>query len=117
MADEVRALVEAICRAVCKVEGVDPDDDVFGDSCDAQWTRYADAVAEALDLSAAVATARLRGLMIEHMATIMPAIRNLASNQDQCDMDGVMVKVSRQALCEVLQGLDSFNTIAAPQST
>lgn len=43
-----RKQVEAICRAVCKVEGVDPDDDVFGDGCDAQWTRYANAVADAL---------------------------------------------------------------------
>lgn len=45
-----RKQVEAVCRAVCAVEGVDPDDDVFGDGCDAQWTRYADAVAAALDV-------------------------------------------------------------------
>jgi len=30
------------------------------------------------------------------------AIDNLANHQEQCDMDGVMVKVSRQALDEVL---------------
>ena len=30
------------------------------------------------------------------------AIVNLTNHQEQCDMDGVMVKVSRQALCEVL---------------
>lgn len=54
-ADEIIALrkclhtqVEAICRAVCGVEGVDPDSDVYGDSCDPQWARYADAVAAAL---------------------------------------------------------------------
>ena len=43
-----RKQVEALCRAVCKVEGVDPDDDTFGDGCDPAWTRYADAVAEVL---------------------------------------------------------------------
>lgn len=43
-----RKQVEAICRAVCKVEGLDPDDDTFGDGCDLAWTRYADAVAGAL---------------------------------------------------------------------
>jgi hypothetical protein len=31
-----------------------------------------------------------------------PAIENLTNHQEQCDMDGVMVKVSRQALDEVL---------------
>lgn len=30
------------------------------------------------------------------------AIVNLVNHQQQCDMDGVMVQVSRQALCEVL---------------
>lgn len=43
-----RAEVEAICRAVCKVEGVDPDGDTLGDGCDPVWTRYADAVFSAL---------------------------------------------------------------------
>jgi hypothetical protein len=43
-----RRQVEAVCRAVCVVEGVDPDDDVYGDGCDPQWSRYADAVAAAL---------------------------------------------------------------------
>ncbi len=43
-----RKQVEAVCRAVCKVEGLDPDDDTFGDGCDPVWTRYADAVAAVL---------------------------------------------------------------------
>lgn len=34
---------------------------------------------------------------------IAPAVENLACHQEQCDMDGVMVKVSRQALDEVLE--------------
>lgn len=42
-----RKQVEAVCRAVCKVDGIDPDDEA--ESCDdPAWTRYADAVAEAL---------------------------------------------------------------------
>jgi hypothetical protein len=43
-----RKQVEAVCRAVCGVEGIDPDSDVYGDECDPQWSRYADAVASAL---------------------------------------------------------------------
>ena len=33
------------------------------------------------------------------------AIDNLRDHQEQCDDDGIMVKVSRQALCEVLEYL------------
>jgi len=45
-----RKQVEAICRAVCAVEGVDPDDTTWtGD--DPPWTRYADAVFAALSQS------------------------------------------------------------------
>ncbi|WP_036052174.1 hypothetical protein [Bradyrhizobium sp. URHD0069] len=33
------------------------------------------------------------------------AIDNLTNHQERCDMDGVMIKVSRQALCEVLDYL------------
>lgn len=33
---------------------------------------------------------------------VQPAIDNLTNHQEQCDPDGVMVKVSRQALDEVL---------------
>lgn len=35
------------------------------------------------------------------------AIDNLTHHQEQCDMDGVMVKVSRQALDEVLRYLST----------
>lgn len=36
---------------------------------------------------------------------IKPAIENLTNNQKQCDMDGIYVMVSRQALTEVLEFL------------
>src|SRR6266446_1101117 len=42
------------------------------------------------------------------------AIDNLTNHQEQYDMDGVMVKVSRQALCELLEYL-AARQAAAPQ--
>lgn len=44
---------------------------------------------------------------------VAPAVENLACHQEQCDMDGVMVKVSRQALCEVLEAVNQLATAAA----
>ena len=44
------------------------------------------------------------------------AVENLACHQEQCDMDGVMVKVSRQALDEVLEAINQL-VIAAAQDT
>ena len=41
-----RKQVEAVCRAVCNVEGVDPNDTEW--TGESPWTRYADAVAEAI---------------------------------------------------------------------
>lgn len=41
---------------------------------------------------------------------IASAVENLARHQEQCDMDGVMVKVSRQALDEVLGAIEFINT-------
>lgn len=38
------------------------------------------------------------------------AIDNLLHHQTQLDMDGVMVGVSRQALCEVLDGVQAAIT-------
>src|SRR5262249_48840252 len=51
--------VEAICRAICKVDGIDPDDDVYGDGCDVNWQRYAEAVADVLAVPAPPASAGL----------------------------------------------------------
>lgn len=42
------------------------------------------------------------------------AVENLACHQEQCDQDGVMVKVSRQALDEVLEAINKL-VIAAAQ--
>lgn len=47
---------------------------------------------------------------------VAPAVENLACHQEQCDMDGVMVKVSRQALDEVLEAINQL-AIAAAQDT
>lgn len=41
------------------------------------------------------------------------AVENLASHQEQCDMDGMMVKVSRQALDEVLEAVNKLAIAAA----
>ncbi len=47
---------------------------------------------------------------------IAPAVENLASHQGQCDQDGVMVKVSRQALDEVLNAINDLAIAAAQDS-
>jgi len=47
---------------------------------------------------------------------VAPAVENLACHQEQCDEDGVMVKVSRQALDEVLSAVNNL-AIAAAQDT
>lgn len=44
---------------------------------------------------------------------IAPAVENLACYQEQCDMDGIMVKVSRQALDEVLEAINQLAIAAA----
>lgn len=48
---------------------------------------------------------------------IAPAIENLTNHQEQCDMDGVMVKVSRQALDEVLSFLALLSGEKNPSTT
>lgn len=40
--------------------------------------------------------------------SIAPAVENLACHQEQCDMDGVMVKVSRQAVDEVVNAINEI---------
>jgi hypothetical protein len=44
---------------------------------------------------------------------IAPAVENLACHQEQCDMDGVMVKVSRQALDETLEAVNQIAILSA----
>lgn len=44
---------------------------------------------------------------------VAPAVENLACNQVQCDTDGVMVQVSRQALDEVLEAINKLAIVAA----
>lgn len=41
------------------------------------------------------------------------AVENLACHQEQCDQDGIMVKVSRQALDEVLEAINKLTITAA----
>ncbi|MCK1275888.1 hypothetical protein IVB46_11670 [Bradyrhizobium sp. 61] len=44
---------------------------------------------------------------------VAPAVENLACHQEQGDQDGVMVKVSRQALDEVLEAINKLAIAAA----
>ena len=50
----------------------------------------------------------LRRAWLDRLNAIAPAVENLASHQEQCDFDGVMVKVSRQALDEVLNAVNDL---------
>lgn len=43
---------------------------------------------------------------------IKDALNNLRNNQEQCDFDGVFVKVSRQALDEVLDAFEEIHKTA-----
>jgi hypothetical protein len=47
-------------------------------------------------------------------ADIVPAIENLRTNQQQLDMDGIIVGVSRQALEEVLAYVERLRAVPAP---
>lgn len=107
------ALTEIMAAVQMVFVGLHPDDDVRA---------ILDPIMKRFGSSGLATTSRagidpLRGLIIEQIAAIMPAVRNLASSQQQCDADGVMVKVSRQALCEVLRGLDNINSVVAPPRT
>ena len=50
----------------------------------------------------------LRRAWLDKLNAIAPAVENLAGHQEQCDFDGVMVKVSRQALDEVLNAVNDL---------
>mgnify|MGYP001610459267 CR=1 FL=1 len=78
-----RRQVEAVCRAVCEVEGVDPDSDVYGDGCDTQWSRYADAVAAAI--YAAQPASPLRESEIEQLREWKSAILEKCKHCDGFD--------------------------------
>jgi hypothetical protein len=53
----------------------------------------------------------LEEILKETVAIALP-VENLARYQEQCDMDGVMVKVSRQALDQTLAAIESINNMA-----
>lgn len=44
--------------------------------------------------------------VLDILNAVAPAVENLAGHQEQCDIDGAMVKVSRQALDEVLNAVN-----------
>lgn len=50
--------------------------------------------------------------IFKQTSAMAKAVENLSCHQEQCDMDGIMVKVSRQALDEVLGGIEAINTLA-----
>jgi hypothetical protein len=54
--------------------------------------------------------------VFEILNPIAPAVENLSCHQEQCDMDGCMVKVSRQALDEVLEAINKLAIAAAQDS-
>ena len=68
---------------------------VLCDACEAQGP-------ECRTVSEASAMWNDRGGVAQTPAVPVDAIVNLTNHQQQCDMDGVMVQVSRQSLCEVL---------------
>jgi hypothetical protein len=51
--------------------------------------------------------------VLDILNPVAPAVENLACHQEQCDQDGVMVKVSRQALDEVLEVINKLAIAAA----
>ncbi len=58
----------------------------------------------------------VRRRVLDILNVVAPAVENLAGHQEQCDMDGVMVKVSRQALDEVLNAVNEVALVSALQS-
>lgn len=55
----------------------------------------------------------VRRRVLDILNVVAPAVENLAGHQEQCDMDGVMVKVSRQALDEVLNAVNEVALVSA----
>jgi len=54
----------------------------------------------------AVERVALRRIILDILNDAAPAVENLACNQEQMDADGCMVKVSRQAIEEVLAAVN-----------
>lgn len=68
---------------------------------------YADGVEWAITRPPAPAVGGpLRRIVLDTLNAVAPAVENLSVHQEQCDRDGVMVKVSRQALNEVLNAVN-----------
>lgn len=55
----------------------------------------------------------LRRSVLDALNAAAPALENLTTRQEQCDADGVMVKVSRQALDEVLNAVNEVALVSA----
>lgn len=55
----------------------------------------------------------VRRRVLDILNAVAPAVENLVGHQEQCDMDGVMVKVSRQALDEVLNAVNEVALVSA----
>lgn len=61
----------------------------------------------------AVERVALRRTVLDILNSVAPAVENLACNQEQADADGCMVKVSRQAVDEVLAAVNEVAIQAA----
>lgn len=51
--------------------------------------------------------------ILDRLNLVAPAIENLTEYQEQCDADGIIVKVSRQAVDEVVKAVNDVALIAA----
>lgn len=75
-----------------------------------QWNTRATASLQGED---AVERVALRHTVLDILNSVAPAVENLACNQEQADADGCMVKVSRQAVDEVLAAVNEVAIQAA----
>lgn len=101
-ADELRQIADEIeCDSGC--EGCSQQKIERGEFCGFIAADSLRKLATALDLKAKVdAEPAQQAVDVEAVKAAWPAIDQLTNHQEQCDQDGVMVKVSRQALDEVL---------------
>ena len=97
-----------IYRDFTESEGIEFGDERYAWDANAAAVlvaEYEDVALEAA-LSASPVGEPLRRIVLDTLNAVAPAVENLSVHQEQCDRDGVMVKVSRQALDEVLNAVN-----------
>ncbi len=63
-----------------------------------------------------VTAANSHDALVKALEEMAPAVENLACHQVQCDMDGVMIQVSREALTIVLDTVNAMAALATVRS-